>query len=215
MNENPQATIRKFQPGDREDVRRICCSSAFLGSPSSLFFEGDEIFADAITLYFTDYEPESCFVAEYQGKVVGYIIGAKDVSRARRKDILFKLLKKAITSAVLFKPRNMLFIWHCLVSLLKGEFSEPDFSRDYPATLHINIQEGFRGSDIGTGLIAAYLKYLKEEGVRGVHLATLSERAGNFFTQQGFDLLYKGRRTYLRYVLYQELPLYIYGKRLV
>ena len=100
------------------------------------------------------------------------------------------------------------------MSFLKGEFSEPDFSKDYPATLHINIQEGLRGSDIGSGLITAYLGYLKKEGVRGLHFATLSERASNFFSKQHFDLLYKGRRSYFRYILHRDLPLYIYGKRL-
>jgi GNAT superfamily N-acetyltransferase len=214
MTGNPQVNIRKFQVSDREDVRRICCATALIGNPSSIFLDGDEIFADAITLYFTDYEPESCFVAEHQGKVVGYIIGAKDAARTGRKDILFGILRKAITSAALFKPKNLLFIFHCLMSLLKGEFSEPNFSKDYPATLHINIQDGLRGSSIGAGLIDAYLEYLKKEGVRGVYLATMSERASNFFTKQGFDLLHKGRRSYFRYILHQDLPLYIYGKRL-
>ena len=92
MNGNLQTDIRKFQSGDREAVRRICCATALLGNPSSIFFDGDEIFADAITLYFTDYEPESCFVAEHQGEVVVYLIGAKDAACACRKDILFRIM---------------------------------------------------------------------------------------------------------------------------
>jgi GNAT superfamily N-acetyltransferase len=214
MTENPQATIRKFKNEDRAEVRRICCATAFAGRPSSLFFAGDEILADCLTLYFTDYEPESCFVAESRGKVVGYIVGAKDASRIGRRDFVFRLLLKAITSAALLKPKNLLFIWHCLMSFLKGEFSEPGFSRDYPATLHINVHEDSRGLKIGAGLIDAYLGYLKKEGVRGVHFATMSERASKFFSQQGFERLYKGQRSYFRYILRQELPLYIYGKRL-
>ena len=214
MIENPHAVIRKFQKRDREEVRRISCATALVGKPSSIFFAGDELFADCLTLYFTDYEPESCFVAESRGKVVGYIIGAKDASRIGRKDFLFRILLKTIASAALLKPKNLLFIWHCLMSFLKREFSEPGFSQDYPATLHINVHEDSRGLKIGAGLIGAYLEYLKEEGVRGVHFATMSERASGFFSQQGFELLYKGKRSYFRYILHHDLPLYIYGKRL-
>ncbi|MFA7272057.1 MAG: hypothetical protein WC090_05030 [Candidatus Omnitrophota bacterium] len=214
MTENPPVTIRKFQKKDREDVRRICCSTGFLGSPVSNFLDGDEIFADCLTLYFTDYEPEACFVAECQGKVVGYITGAKDLRQVYRNNILCRIFIKIIASAALGKPKNRLFIWNLLMSLLKREFSDPDFSKEYPATLHINIQDGLRGSKIGAGLIDAYLGYLKGEGVRGVHFATMSERASNFFSKQRFDLLYRGKRSYFSYILHKGLPLYIYGKRL-
>lgn len=215
MKENLPVVIRKFQKNDREDVRSICCRTGFVGNPVSVFLDGDEIFADAITLYFTDYEPESCFVAEYQGKVGGYLIGAKNVRSVGRKDILFGIFRKSILSAALFKPKNLLFIWNFLISVFKGEFSEPDFSREYPATLHINIQEDLRGANVGARLVYAYLEYLRAEGVQGVHFATMSERASNFFLKQGFKQLYKGKRSYFNYILHQELPLYIYGKRLV
>ncbi|MFA4989857.1 MAG: hypothetical protein WC576_03705 [Candidatus Omnitrophota bacterium] len=214
MTENASVTIRKFQKKDREDVRRICCSTAFLGNPVSNFLDGDEIFADALTLYFTDYEPEACFVAECRGKVVGYITGAKDLRQIYRNNILFRIFIKIIASAALGKPKNRTFIWNLLISLLKREFSEPDFSKEYPATLHINIQDGLRGSKIGAGLINAYLGYLQEQKVPGVHFATLSERASNFFNKQHFDLLYRGKRSYFSYLLHRGLTLYIYGKRL-
>jgi GNAT superfamily N-acetyltransferase len=214
MTENPAVIIRKFRKNDREDLRRICYSTGFLGNPVSAFLDGDEIFADAITLYFTDYEPGSCFVAESQGKVIGYIIGAKDARRVCRPGILLRIFAKIILSAALLKPKNAIFIRNFLVSLFKGEFSEPDFSREYPATLHISIQGGQRGANIGARLVDAYLGYLKEEGVRGVHFATMSERASNFFSKQGFKLLYKGKRSYFNYILHKDLPLYIYGKRL-
>jgi len=214
MTENSPVVIRKFQKNDREGLRRVCYSTGFLGNPVSTFLSGDEIFADAITLYFTDYEPGSCWVAECRGEVVGYLIGAKDARRVCRPGILFRIFMKSVLSAALFKPKNLLFIGNFLISLLKGEFSEPDFSREYPATLHINIQDGLRGANIGARLVDAYLGYLKEEGVRGVHFATMSERASNFFSKQGFKLLYKGKRSYFNYILHKELPLYIYGKRL-
>ena len=217
MTGEPACAIRKFRKDDRKDVRRICCATALKGKPSSLFFAGDEVLADALTLYFTDYEPESCFVAECNGVVTGYIIGSRDVSvakRVARTSIMPWLIVKALVRGTLFKGKNIRFIWHCLISFFKREFDEPDFSKTYPATLHINIQEGWRDVGLGAKLIEAYLSYLIAQGVAGVHFATLSEQASKFFQNQHFELLYAGRRSYFRYILGRDIPIYIYGKRL-
>ncbi len=80
--------IRKFESRDREELRKISCDTAFLGKPRTDFFDDDEILADALTLYFTDYELGSCFVAVCSEKVVGYVVGAKN---ERAMDRVFKL----------------------------------------------------------------------------------------------------------------------------
>ena len=78
MVDKSNIVIRKFNSKDRNGIRGISCDTAFLGKPRTDFFDDDEILADALTLYFTDYEPGSCFVAVYGEKVVGYLVGAKD-----------------------------------------------------------------------------------------------------------------------------------------
>ena len=217
-NSNSNSTvIRKFDIKDKEAVRRISYDTAFMGQPSAIFFEGNDIFADALTLYFTDYEPESCFVAENKGEVIGYLIGAKDTLALNRiflTQIAPRLLIKAFAEGALLKKKNIIFIFNFLRSLLKDEFKQADFSKNYPATLHINIDENFRKFGIGSNLIASYLDYLKESEIPGVHLATLSDEAGAFFSKQGFSLLHQSRRSYFRHVVHRDTPAYIYGKRL-
>ncbi|MCX5710251.1 MAG: GNAT family N-acetyltransferase [Candidatus Omnitrophica bacterium] len=207
--------VRKFEPGDRERVREIFFNTVLLGEPASLFFEGKDIISDALTLYFTDYEPQSCFVAEVDSKVVGCLVGAKDRALAEKisSDKIYPgLIWRAITGGVFFKIKNLRFICAIFSSLLKGEFRLPVTLKDYPATFHINIDKDFRSRDIGTGLIAAYLDYLKNEGIRGVSLATMSEGASKFFEKQGFILLYAGKRSYFKFILHKVLPIYIYAK---
>ncbi|MCR4337661.1 MAG: GNAT family N-acetyltransferase, partial [Candidatus Omnitrophica bacterium] len=75
-----QVHIRQYQPSDRAAVRRINYETAFLGYAPKLF-DSPELVADGLTLYFTDWEPESCFVIEDQGRVVGYVMGTKDVRK--------------------------------------------------------------------------------------------------------------------------------------
>lgn len=209
--------IRKFQNDDREDVRRICCETALIGQPSSFFFEDDAIFADALTKYFTDYEPESCFVAGSDGEVVGYLTGAKNIKVMDKiflHKIAFGLLYKALLRGTLTKKKNVFFFFYLLRSFIKLEFRMPDFSKKYPATLHININKDYRGKGIGSRLIADYLIYLRRESIPGVHFATMSRQASKFFTKQGFDLLYEGKRSYLKHVLLEDILLRIYGKKL-
>ena len=184
LKNDPAFVIRKFNPRDRPAVRRICCDTALMGEPSAIFFDDDEIFADALTSYFTDHEPESCFVAEYDNNVVGYLIGAKDV---RRMDKIFTdkiaatLFIKALRRGVFLHKKNVMFLFRVFLSIVRGEFKTPIFSKDFPAILHINIIKGCRAAGLGSKLINAYLDYLKSQSVKGVHFTTMSDKASQFF----------------------------------
>jgi len=98
--------------------------------------------------------------------------------------------------------------------MLKGGFKTPDVTKEYPATFHINLKKQFRGLKIGSRLIESFLQYLKGEKIPGVHLATMSDQSAQFFEKQGFTLLHRGKRAYFKHILHQEVPLYIYGKKL-
>jgi hypothetical protein len=209
--------IRKFEAIDREAVRQIVYDTALMGEPAGLFFNGQEVISDAFSLYFTDYEPGSCFVALVCGQVIGYLIGARKKiasEKILRDKIALPLFFKALKAGIFLKARNLIFIFSCLMDWLKNGAKTPDFSQEYPATFHINLKPGFRGQNIGSGLISAYLDYLKTEEVPGVHLATMSDQAAGFFLGQGFKMLYKGKRSYFRHILHRDVPLYIFGKLL-
>lgn len=213
----PEVVIRRFQARDREEVRSITYNTAFMGEPASVFFEGKELICDGLTLYFTDYEPESCFVAETEGKVVGCLIGAKDKAASEKiinHKIAPRLLRNAVASGALFRHKNFIFISRLLSGVIGGEFKAPDVTKGYPATLHINIESGYCGLNIGSQLIAAFLDYLKQEKIEGVHLATMSDKAAEFFRRLGFNLLHKGKRSYFRHILHRDVPLYIYGRKI-
>lgn len=217
MKNDPAFVIRRYSVRDRPSVRRISVQTALMGEPGSAFFDDDEILADALTLYFTDREPESCFVAVCGDKVAGYVLGARDAKRMDQMcaaKILPSLLLKALLRGTFFHKKNVRFLFHVFLSLLKGEFRAPVFSKEYPAALHINIDKEFRAAGIGSELIHAYLDDLKRQAVRGVHFATMSEKAALFFEKNGFQLLFRGRRSYFRYFLGKDVPLLIYGMRI-
>src|SRR5471032_2926514 len=69
--------IRPYRPEDRAAVRAICADTGFLGKPIDPVFEDRELFADYLTRYYTDVEPESTFVCEIDGVVKGYVMGSR------------------------------------------------------------------------------------------------------------------------------------------
>lgn len=208
--------IRPYRQEDRPLVREIAWDTALMGEPAALFFDGKEVFIDFLTGYFLDYEPESCFVAQVNGKVSGYLLGTRDsvlLSRVFRDKIFFPLLLRAVKKGILLKKKNLIFLAKCLGAILRGEFKMPDFSREYPATLHINLNRESRGKGCGSKLMAVFFDYLLDSKVSGVHLATMSETGARFFAKQGLRLLHKGKRSYFRHILHRDVPLYIYGKK--
>jgi GNAT superfamily N-acetyltransferase len=209
--------IRPYQAGDRAAVREISWQTAFRGESADAYFVGKEIFQDFLTQYFTDEEPQSSFVADAGGEVVGYIIGATNTRRVARfynRQMPFFIFR-AFARGIFFNRKSGAFVFSCVRSFFKGEFRQPDFSREYPATLHINLKEGHRGGRIGAGLIADYLEYLKKERIPGVHFATISEQACHFFKKQGFALVFEGKRSYFRFFLGKDIPVYIFAKKIV
>lgn len=216
MDTLESVSIRKFLPHDREHLRRISCETAFHELKRGVVFSDDEILADAFTLYYTDYEPQSCFVAIAHNQVVGYIIGTKDVSimeRISSKKIFPLLIWKALRRRVFLNIGNLRFIFYCLKSACKREFSMPDFSRIFPAMLHINIESGYRMGGIGERLIKTFEAYLKDQRVGGVHFGTFSEGAKDFFIKMGFTILFQSKRSYLKPYLGKEINFYVFGKQ--
>lgn len=217
MPDKLEVLIRAYNHADRKQIRRICIETAFAGVDRHKFFSDDEVLADALIRYFTDYEPQSCFVAVSQGRVIGYIAGSVNAAAAGRISnikVMPRLFLKALARGVFLRWINLRFFGAVLLSIFKGEFSRGDYSREYPALLHINIDEGFRGRQAGRRLVEHYLRFLKDKGAPGVHLSTMSDNGREFFSKLGFTLLWQGSRSYLRYQTGEDVPLYILSKRL-
>ncbi len=207
--------IRSFKKDDRGPLRKLCADTAFMGEPVERFFPDRELFADWASAYYTDYEPESIFVAEYEGSLCGYIMGSKDEPRYRRVSAeLSRLFLKRTLGRFLFGPSSRNLLLSLAKSFVAGEFKRPDFSRYYPAHLHINVDKAFRNAGAGSMLMSEFEDYLLGAKVRGARLATISARANRFFQKQGFGLLYRRRVTYFDSLTPEEVYLSMYGKLL-
>jgi len=215
MDNKNDIIIREFDIKDRAALRKMSYDTAFMGESGAIFFSDEEILTDILTLYFTDYEPSSCFVAVNNNKIIGYLTGAKSVMIMRRIlniKIIPRIFMKSLSRGLFFRKKVLFFLLHYLISFLKRELFVPDFTCQYPATLHINVDKNFRRREVGKKLIEYYLSFLKTNNITGVHFCTCSKQGRYFFIKNGFNLLFMGKRSYWRSYSDRYFPYYVFGK---
>jgi ribosomal protein S18 acetylase RimI-like enzyme len=185
--------VRPFQKDDREAVFYIASETAFFGAPLEAFLDDRRLFWDIFYSYYTDMEPEHGWVACVDGEVVGFLMGCEDTD-SRQKRWRAKILPWEVGKILIGRYRigrlTVRYIYRLAMAALQKEFAHPDLQR-YPAHLHINILDGYRGYGLGKALMQAYLEQLRQAKVRGVHLMTtnLNQSALRLYERLGFHLL--------------------------
>ncbi len=183
--------IRTLNKADRGEVRRICCDVADRGEPIENFFFDREFAADLLTSYYTDYEPESSFVAEIDGRVVAYINGCLD-NRRYGLTMLFLIIPKLIVigfiRGVFFHKR----FWMVLKGMMKNWkrifiWRKKSF-HSHQGHLHIGVSKNARHKQVGHGLVNILIDYAKSQRIDEM---TASVHDGNvlacrFFEHLGF-----------------------------
>ncbi len=186
--------VRRYRAPDREAVRQICCETADRGEPVERFFADREAFADLVTSYYTDGEPEATWVAEEGGRVVGYLTGCLDTVRYRRvmlRRVVSRTFAKAVVRGLLWSGQAWRCGWAAGRTCLLGGFRRRIPLDQYPAHFHINIQQTFRGQHLGYQLVERFADQAKTAGLSGIHLGVSADNVAScrFFERMGFALL--------------------------
>lgn len=188
--------VRPYERRDRETVRRLCCDTANRGQPIEPLYNDRELFADLVTRYYTDYEPGATWIAEWNGQVVGYLTGCAD-SRRHRRVVLWRVAPSAVLHAI---PRGVLCSrqsWRWASAALqawwRGGCRWKSPGSRYPAHLHINVRDGFRGRRIGKRLVERFLDQIRTMRLSGIYAGIRSDnvRSREFFERFGFMELYR------------------------
>lgn len=194
--------IRPYRSADRSAVRKIFQDTAFLGDSHQNFFNEGEWLADFMTPGYIDPDSEvstdasflATFVAEEEGRVVGYLMGTSntDACRERWKRVVLPLVVSGFFFKGVWKSLSAWkFFYNGFQSTLRGEEQLPKgLFTDFPAHFHINMDEHHRSSGLGGLLAQAFFKFLRERKVSGVHVRTASpEPRQKFFQSLGFQPL--------------------------
>jgi hypothetical protein len=158
--------LRRYRESDRDEVRRICCETGFLGQPIDAIYRDRELFADLFTNVYLDHEPEWSLVAESEGRVVGYLLGSVTSHFSRALMVSgfqtsCKMLRRLLSGKYSHHPRSEQFVrW----VLTKGLMEQPKHPEE-AAHLHMNLERPLRSGAVALGLLLAYEDRLLSAGI--------------------------------------------------
>lgn len=196
--EKAEFLTRPYEPRDRDAIRALCCDTGLLGEPIDRVFSDRKLFADFLTSYYTDWEPESTWVGEVDGRVVGYLTACKRWN-------LNKLWSIAIV------PKLAL---HATLQFLRGRYNASDRKflrwmifngwRETPVTpkqsahFHFNAHKEHRRLNMMRDLMMTMFEELQGAGVARVYgqMATFeNKRSDKLFEYMGWKVIDKKRIT--------------------
>lgn len=196
MKDDRSFQIRSFRRSDRENVRRLCCQTGFLGEPINPVFQDRELFADFLTTYYTDHEPESSFVVEENGELVGYLLGSRKPLRNQLYSFYQNvcLFLRALLRYPRYNEPSRRFIRWLLVNGWREVPAAPSRTPHF----HINLLPDARRVATTRALLSAYFSYLYRCGEKRVYgqIVTFESRRGErMFERYGFRVMNRAEIT--------------------
>jgi len=199
VSEDKDFQVRRYQPSDWDAVRAICCETGFLGRAIDPVFEDRELFADFLTEYYLNHEPDSAFVVTKEGRVQGYLLGSHHIQRHRVHSILQTVgyAGKVLSRYFRYNPASRRYI-HWMIT--KAWREVPPAPRDV-GHFHANLLPGVKSILVFRELLETYLRHLYAQGVKQVHaqVVTFDGRRGlKLFERYGFKVLNQSEITKYR-----------------
>lgn len=186
--------IRACQPGDLDDLYRICLLTADGGQDATRLFREPRLPGDIYAAPYAIFQPSLAFVAEDQSGVGGYIVAALDTAafEQRLERDWWPALRRrypepsAAEAGFLSTPER-----YARHDIHQPWSTDAELTRKYPSHLHINLVPRLQGQGLGRELIDTLVARLREERSPGLHLMVGrgNRRAPGFYRHVGFTQL--------------------------
>ena len=202
------AVIRPYRPSDRDAVRRLCCETGYLGQAIDPVFEDRELFADYLTSFYTDREPESTFVLEQDGEVKGYLMGSRRplLQQFHNFFLNLSLFARGIFRYPRYNKESKAFVRWILLNAWREVPAAP---RRMPH-FHFNMLPEAQGFGTAREILVQFLNHLRAHGETHVfgQVVTFEERRGaKVFERFGFQVIEKKEIT--KYKAHRDEPVYL------
>jgi hypothetical protein len=202
------AVIRPYRPSDRDAVRRLCCATGYLGQAIDPVFEDRELFADYLTSFYTDREPESIFVLEQDGEVKGYLMGSRRpfLHQFHSFFLNLSLFVRGVCRYPRYNKASKDFVRWILLNAWREVPAAP---RRMPH-FHFNMLPEAQGFSTAREILVQFLNHLRAHGETHVfgQVVTFEERRGaGVFERFGFRVLEKKEIT--KYRAHRDEPVYL------
>jgi hypothetical protein len=207
---DPDYVTRPYNQKDREQIRQICCETGFLGEPIDAVFSDRDLFADYLTRYYTDIEPESSWVGEKDGKVVTYLLSCKRWQLNRWWGVWNGMRLAAKAGYRFFSGQYDAKSRKFLKWILMRGWRESPWAPAGSAHFHFNSLKGHRKMGIARDLVVTMLEDLKKHKVPrvfGQMITYESRRTEKLYEYLGWKVVDKKRVTKYENTLDKDLYL--------
>ncbi len=185
------ARIRSYQPGDLDELYRICLQTADNGQDATSLFRDPRLPGHVYAAPYAIFEPSLAFVAQDSAGVGGYIVAALDSQAFEQRlerdwwpELRASHPEPSQDLAEGLSPQEQL----ALHAIHHPWSATDDLARDFPSHLHINLLPRLQGQGMGRQLIATVISALRDQCSPGLHLHVSlgNPRAAMFYQQLGF-----------------------------
>jgi RimJ/RimL family protein N-acetyltransferase len=202
------AVIRPYRPSDRDAVRHLCCETGYLGRAIDPVFEDRELFADYLTSFYTDREPESTFVLEQDGEVKGYLMGSRRplLQQFHNFFLNLSLFARGVFRYPRYNKESKAFVRWILLNAWREVPAAP---RRMPH-FHFNMLPEAQGFGTAREILVQFLNHLRAHGETHVfgQVVTFEDRRGaKVFERFGFRVVEKKEIT--KYRTHRDEPVYL------
>ena len=186
-------TIRQAASDDLEALYHICLKTGDSGVDATGLYDDPELIGNIYAAPYLTLAPELAFVAERDGKVVGYCVGASD-TRAFEDRLEAEWWPRLRERHAMPDPDRQAD-WspdERLSDLIHSPTPAPDdLVAEFPAHVHMNLLLEAQGAGLGRALLEAWFQKAKARGVSAVHLGAspANDRGIRFWGWQGFAVV--------------------------
>ena len=218
--EERRIIIRNYNSKDRAAVENIQLKTYLLGKP--LDIKTKKWIHKGIS-YYLEKEPQSCFVAEDKGKVVGYLLGCLNDKNHEEKILSYlgKVYGKIPLLPFIHKSdrKFCLGLISFMNSVLLGKSGDKKFTTPKNSGhIHINLLPVARDKGVGSRLLKTFVKYAQSNGVKIVHADSFQTKLNpntNFWIKNGFKEYSKVKTLmWKKYYPKEEIHLVCYYRKL-
>lgn len=192
--DHDEVRVRPYQPGDLDDLCRVCLLTACNGADGTAVFRDPRLPGQVYAAPYAIFEPSLAMVAQDADGVAGYIVAALDslAFEHRLEQDWWPRLRPRYPEPKADLAEQLSAQERRAIENIHRPFqTAPELAERFPSQLHINLLRRLQGRGIGRRLIQTLTAQLRARGSQGLHLGTGldNHRAAEFFRRVGFTEL--------------------------
>ena len=188
--------VRAARLSDLPNIYHICVQTAADGTDASGLCRDDFLVGQFFAAPYVHFELSNCFVVDYRGNAVGYILGPTDTKKFNQwmNTAWLPGLRQAYPQPnpqEINETATISGLETYTLGQIHNGIDSLDLLEQYPSHLHIDILPIAQGKGFGRALIETYVQCLIKKHSKGLHISVSkrNENAIAFYKKLGFSLL--------------------------